>query len=136
MSLGDDILEALPFFREQAESMMTDSCVVGEYSDTPVLDESTGNYEREFVALYTGPCKFKAGTTGVGEIDAQGQLLIEQDSTVSFPMSQSGMLGTDNIIQMTGSLTDEALIGVEARIKGPFHSSYKTARRFSVEVTE
>jgi hypothetical protein len=121
--------------RRLAEELMTDWCVAGTQAPGDVLDEVTGEYDPVFTPLYTGPCRFKAGTTAVGEIDAQGQLLIEQDSVISFPMAASEMLGKDHIVHMMGSETDFALIGVKARIKGPFTSSYTTARRFSVEVT-
>lgn len=121
--------------RRLAEELMTDSCVAGTEVRSSQANETTGKYDLIFTALYTGPCQFKAGTTGVGEIDAQGQLLIEQDSVIKFPIATSGMLGKDHIVYMTGSLTDPALIGVKARIKGPFTASSTTARRFAVEVT-
>jgi hypothetical protein len=121
--------------RRLAEELMTDSCVAGTEVRSSQANQTTGKYELVFTALYTGPCQFKAGTTGVGEIDAQGQLLIEQDSVIKFPIATSGMLGKNHVVYMTGSETDPALIGVKARIKGPFTASSTTARRFAVEVT-
>lgn len=118
-----------------AEDLMTDTVQVGVMSPGAELDEDTGEYTPVFTASYDGPARFKAANTAVGEIDAAGQLLVEQDATLSLPVSTSTMVKKDMLVRVTASLTDPGLVGTEARVKGPFASAYVTARRFSVEVT-
>lgn len=143
MSLGSDILATLPFLQEQAQSMMTDVCEIGTVSAEPVFDENTGTYLPGFTLVYEGPCRFKSGATQSAEIDAQGQLLVEQDSILNLPMGADDRIvfGASKdvlknmVVRVTTSVTDEGLPGTEARIKGPAVGSYRTARRFAVEVT-
>jgi hypothetical protein len=135
MSLGEEILAALSGFRSEAESLMTDTCEVGTLSAGSVLDETTGEYTPLFTPVYTGKCKFKAGNTAANQVDAASQQLVEQSSTVSFPIDSSSGISKDMIIRFTESLTDPGLPGVVARVEGPSVGSYRTARRFAVEVT-
>lgn len=117
------------------ERQMTDTCEIGTLAPGDVLDEDTGDYAPVFTSVYTGICRFKAADTQVGEIDAAGQLLVEQDAVLKLPVLTSTAVRKDMAVRVTGSLTDPGLVGVQARIKGPFASSYTTARRFPVEVT-
>jgi hypothetical protein len=128
-------LSVVTMGRAAAESLMTDTCQVGTVSPGTVLDEATGEYTPVFTPVYAGKCKFKAGNTAANQIDAASQQLVEQSSTVSFPIATSTGIVKDMIIRFTGSLTDPALVGAEARVEGPSIGSYRTARRFSVEVT-
>ena len=135
MSLHDDVYAALPSLRAEAESRMTDTCQIGHETPGDVLNEDTGLYEPTFTAVYTGRCRFKPSSTAAGEIDAAGQLLVEQDQILSLPVETSTEVRKNMVVRVTGSLTDPALPGTRARIKGPAVGSYMTARRFSVEVT-
>jgi len=122
--------------REMAEERMTDTCKVGVEREGDTLDPETNQYVREIDAAYEGPCRFKQAASAVGEIDAAGQLLIEQDAELSVPVLTSTKIRKGMVVVVTGSLTDPALVGVMARVKGPSASSQRTARRFSVEQTE
>lgn len=135
VSLDADVQSQLPFLRGQAEGRMTDRCEIGWERPGDVLNEETGEYESAFEVVYSGPCRWRTGATAVGEIDAAGQLLTEQDETLSLPVATSTEVRKDMVVRITGSLTDPALAGIKARIKGPSVGSYMTARRFSVEVT-
>ena len=135
VSLDADVQAQLPFLRSQAEGRMTDRCDIGWERPGDVLNEETGEYESAFEVIYSGPCRWRTGATAAGEIDAAGQLLTEQDETLSLPVATSTGVRKDMVVRMTASLTDPALAGIKARIKGPSVGSYMTARRFSVEVT-
>jgi hypothetical protein len=135
VTLERDIQATLPFLREQAESRMTDACVIGTVIPGDVLDGATGEYTPGFEVAYSGKCRFKAGATAAGEIDAAGQLLVEQDSVLSLPVARSLAVRKSMEVRMTASLTDPGLVGVTARIKAPSVGSYRTARRFAIEVT-
>ena len=134
MDLGFDVLNALPEMRRQAESLMMDTAEVGTWSEDTVLNESTGEYEKVFTTVYTGKCRFKAGDTALDPADAVGQLLVQQQNTISFPVDTSVSIAKDMIVRMLTSTTDPALPGVTARIKGPFVGAGLTARRFPVSV--
>jgi hypothetical protein len=121
--------------RTWAEARMTDTCQIGTVSTDAVLNEETGEYESTFTPVYDGICEFKAPTTAAGEINAAGQLLVEQDAILKLPVATSTDVAKDMEVRVTGSLTDPGLPGTVARIKGPAVGSYTTARRFSVEVT-
>jgi len=135
MDLGYDVLSALPDMRRQAESLMTDTAEVGTWSKAGPPDEATGEYNMVFTPVYSGKCRFKAGSTAVNRVDAGSQLLVQQQNTISFPIDTSTAISKDMIVRMLTSTTDPALPGVTARIKGPFVGAGLTARRFPVEVT-
>lgn len=135
MTLESDVLASLPYLRAEAEARMTDRCVIGWSRPGGVLNEETGEYEPAFEVVYSGPCRFKAGTTAAGELNAAGQLLVEQDSTLSLPINTSTGVAKDMQVRVTASLTDPGLVGVVARIQAPSVGSYRTARRFAIEVT-
>lgn len=120
--------------RMLAEDLMTDTCQVGTETPGTVLDDN-GEYHPVFTLVYSGPCRFKAGTTAVSEVDAASQQLVEQNNTISFPIATSTDIGKNMIVTIVGSLTDPALVGIRGRIEGPFVGSYTTARRFPLEVT-
>jgi hypothetical protein len=117
------------------ERQMTDRCQVGTESSDRILNEETGEYETVFTPVYDGICRFKAGDTQAGEIDAAGQLLVEQDAILKLPVTTSTAVRKNMVVKVTASLSDPGLVGVRARVKGPFASSYTTARRFPVEIT-
>jgi hypothetical protein len=122
--------------RQMAEERMTDTCTVGVEREGDTLDPATGQYVREIEAAYEGPCRFKQAASAVGEINAAGQTLIEQDAELSVPVLTSTMIRKGMLVVVTSSMTDPALVGVRALVKGPSASSQRTARRFSVEQTE
>lgn len=134
MSLRTDVDAALPFFRQQAESLMTDTCQIGTVSNDKVLNESTLEYENTFTVVYDGPCEFKAGDVQASDVELAGQVLVTQLSTLKLPIASSTTVRMGMEVRVTGSQTDPALTGTVARIRAPFVSAYKTARRFAVEV--
>jgi hypothetical protein len=131
--------------RALAEELMTDTCTIGHEreSDTEI-DPDTGQYAMVIdEVVYSGPCQFKAGTTAATEINAAGQLLVEQDATVKLPVGEhpaitsgsSAAVEKNMTVVVLASATDPAMVGTRARIQGPFASSYTTARRFPAEIT-
>ena len=122
--------------RRMAEERMTETCMIGVEQEGSTLDPDTEQYRVEFVASYTGPCRFKEAGGAAGEINAAGQILIEQDSELSVPLMTSLAVRKGMTVLITASTTDPALVGVRARIKRKSASSQRTARRFAVEQTE
>ena len=72
------------------EALMTSECVIGDEVPGTVLNEETGEYETEIVSpSYEGPCKIRFVSTVTSEVDAQSQLLVEQDAILSLPVDGS-----------------------------------------------
>jgi len=145
VSLAEDVAAALPVFRAQAESLMTDFCRVGtDLESATELDPATGQYVRVFVnVVYEGPCRFKSGNTAPGEVTAVGQFLVEQDAIVKFPVGdnpaivsgRSADVEQNMVVLLTGSATDPDLVGLRARVKRKATAAGATSRRVPVEIT-
>ena len=141
MSLGYDVAQALPGLRAQAEAMMVDRCRVERVTPGTVLNETTGEYTPTRVRVYPpasaaasdGICRYKAANTAVRDVEAAGQLLIEQAATLSLPISASLEVAEGDIVTFTASTFDPQMVGVEVRIAGEHHQTFATARRFPVE---
>lgn len=133
MSLRSDVEGALPRFRAEAESLMTDTAQIGFVTDASELDEH-GEYGKVFTPVYDGPCRFKAGNVQASDVESASQLLVSQLATLSLPIATSLEVRNGMQVRVTGSLTDPALPGTTATIRAPFRSSYATARRFAAEV--
>lgn len=129
MSAESVILEGRRF----NEALMTSACTVTRQGDK-ILNETTGEYEYEYITVYAGPCKIKFGATEPTEIDAQGQLLVEQGAILSLPVETSGAVTTDDLAAITACTLDPSLIGKLFRVTGLHTQTAATARRFPVEV--
>lgn len=134
MSLRSDVEFVLPELRAAAESLMTDTCVIGTESTDQVLNQDTLEYEYVFTPVYDGPCRFKAGNVQASDVESASQLLVSQLATLSLPIDTSTDVRNGMQVRVTGSVTDPALPGTTATIEAPFRSSYATARRFSARV--
>lgn len=132
MSLITDIQAYLPRFREQAESLMTDTCTISGGTEQD-FNETTLEYETVETVVYDGPCRLKFAATAVQDVEAAGQTLIVQSATLSLPVATSTAVKQNHIATMTNSVNDPGLIGVQFRIEGPHHQSFATARRFPVQ---
>lgn len=126
-------LSAIARGRAYVEAQMTDTCQIGVESDG-VLDETTDEYGVIFTVLYEGPCLFRAGVRLGNEVDAAGQGLFLQNAVVKVPIEGTEMLGKGNVVILTGSATDPGIVGVRARVTGPFAQTYATSRRLPVVV--
>lgn len=136
MTFGADILGALPEFRARAEELMTDVIRIGAESDEPELNEETGNYEPVFTLIYEGKGKYKSGNTAAQKVDAQSQFLVSQDDQIHLPLLSSVAVEVGMVAVVVSSETDPALPGTKVRLNGFADGSYRTARRFSVELIE
>lgn len=94
MSLRSDVDGALPRFRAEAESLMTDTCQIGSFSSDEVLNPETGEYEHVFTPVYDGPCRFKAGNVQASDVESASQLLVSQLATPPCRSIRLRMCGT------------------------------------------
>lgn len=120
--------------RQAAESRMGDWCRVSRGGGSPVLDETTGEYGASAPTItYDGPCEVEVGATAPRTIDAAGQALVLQQSTLKLPVMTSTQVAESDTVEVITSATDPALVGRRFRITGPFAGTYTTARRFPIE---
>lgn len=134
MNLGAEIAAALPELRQQAESMMVDSCTIA--TATPgAWDEATGTYAQSSVTLYAGPCRVQR-SRGSDRSAMPGEAgYVLGDVTVSVPMC-APIVPVGAVVTVTSACADPHLADAQFTILGPHRKSLSTARRYEcVEVT-
>ena len=133
MSLADDVAAVLPELRAQAEARMTDTVRIAR-GGTPVFDETTGTYTPGTTTVYEGPCRLKLSSSVVSDLDAQGQLLVQQGPRLDLPIASSGAVRPGDTATITGSVNDPSSIGTVLTVSGRFVQTDATARRLPVEL--
>lgn len=114
---------------------MTSECVIGEESTGPVFNEETGEYETVIgTPSYSGPCKIRFNSTVTSEVDAQSQLLVEQDAILSLPVIGSENVKVGQVCRITVNALDLGMVGKRFRVTGDHTQTAATARRFPVEL--
>lgn len=121
--------------RMHAERLMTSECVIGDEVPGTVLNEETGEYDVEIVdPSYEGPCKIRFVSTVVSEVDAQSQLLVEQDAILSLPVDGSEQVRVQQVCRITANSLDAGMVGKRFRVTGDHTQTFATARRFPVQL--
>lgn len=128
------IAGTLTLGRRWAETRMTDTCRITR-TVKGVQNESTGKTGTTTETVYEGPCEFKADQVQATDREQSGQLLVTQDATLKLPIATSTAVTKGHDVEILTSATDPGLVGLRARVVGPFASAYTTARRFPVTVT-
>ena len=131
-----DISAALPELRQQAESLMTDTCVVRRVDPDaePVQDPDTGTEAPAYADQFTSKCKVQHRTLVVRDEEAGGRtastVRLELHLPVGAPAVQTGDVAE---ITAVGALSDMHLLGRKFTIAAPVAKSFATARRYEVE---
>lgn len=130
MDLGADIAAALPELRDQAVSMMRDTCTItrpgaGEW------DEASGIYVTPGapVTLYSGPCRVRRPNVAEREALAGDADWTLMGAILSIPVdgTPNDMLGAN--VHMDHCAGDPALTGRDLKVTGPHSQTDATARR-------
>lgn len=133
MTLGAAIAGALPRLQAEAESMMTDSCVITRPGE-PVFNDTTGQYTTPAgPTVYSGKCRIRVRSLGflrdrqaeVGEMEATMWPYI-----VSVPLS-AGDIRVQDLVTVTAA--DALLEGVTLRVKIASAGTSTTARKLDCE---
>jgi hypothetical protein len=114
---------------------MFDACIITRAStNAPVLNETTGAYTAAAATtLYTGACRVKPRDNADQVVDAGGQAVSLFPYVVSVPVSAVAY-AVDDIVTITASALDPAMIGLSLRVRQPNLGSQVTARRLGCEV--
>lgn len=128
MTLGQDLVAALPELQAQAESMMVDTVVVRRQSGT-VRDEESMEDVPAFVTVYSGRCRLVMRSTVVSDADSVSELVALQGPRLDVPVSGTAGIKPDDVFTVSSVDGD-----VSGRVAGVFPQSLKTARRLPVVI--
>ena len=119
--------------RRAAEGLMVDTCTVTRLNPGSTTD-GVGNVIKTFTTIYTGKCKIQrtqrpanARPTSVGEAE---EFLTRLELHV--PTSVTA-IASDDIVTVTASAYDAALVGRVFHVRALAHKSFATAHRFGIE---
>lgn len=137
MTLGSDVLAALPELRAQAESLMTDACTItGPGSTPPTWDPGTGQYaDPPGSAVYTGACRVQLPQAQVGSPVAGEAEYTDTTVVVSLPWGAPAV-PVRALVTITGvgPLSDPSLVGDGYTVSGlPSRKSQATASRLACD---
>lgn len=132
---------ALARGRRAHEKLMVDRCTIHAVSKSTTLNEATGQYDDVKVRVYppasvsedVGPCKLAFAGNATHEVDAAGQMLVDDSGVLDLPIDTSTAVKKNHIVTYFSSETDPDLPGTKFRVEKPSHETYSTARRFKVE---
>ena len=131
MTLADDLLGALPFLREQAESLMVDRCRI-ERPGEVVTDPETGVVSPSFELVYEGPCKVQQTLAQSSSQESGGAVFTVQDTALHVPVGAGPVAPGDRATMLTG-VYNPALVGNVYRVTDLYEKSLQTAQRLRVE---
>lgn len=141
MSFADDITDMLPFLREQAESLMLDTCTV-ERPGIVVTDPVTGVDSQVLDAIYPTPEEVAAGNSGkcktqqtisqAASPTSAGHVFTVQDAQLHLPVS-AGPVRVDDVVTITASALDPHLVGNIYQVVELYEKSLATSQRLRVK---
>lgn len=138
-----DVEYAMAEGRELAESLMLDTCTIGDLG-VPDTDPDTGEVITPIVPLYpnpawpadhpwkAGPCKVQAWQSQESNPEAGGATLTVQRYQVHIPVgSYAPEIG--HVVEIATAALDPNLVGRRYRVVALLHKSFATAYRLAVE---
>ena len=133
MSLGNDLAAALPGMRAQAESMMTDSCVITDGTGEPVWNNDTGTYDVPAGAtVYSGKCRLRMPRMTGSRVDVGEASWAVDDGVLSLPVDGSEAVAAGHVAVVT--LRNDSAASVTVTVQATHVQTASTARRLPVKV--
>lgn len=128
-----DLAAALQRGRNLAESRMTDTFTVSRATGNTTTDPGTLIETLEYATVLTDVRgRFQSSNVQPRDAETPGVTAAETLLSWHTPVTTVGVL-TGDIVECTAAV-DPELVGVRARIAGPFIKSQATSRRFPVEL--
>lgn len=126
---------ALMMGRKQAEALMESACTITRVTGK-ALNETTGQMQDTLTTIYSGPCRLRAQSARIQQLDSVGQELAADRQVLSLPVGAAGSANVkaDDVATVTGNTSDVGLVGVRCRVMAFSAQTAATARRFTVEV--
>lgn len=119
--------------RAAAERLMVDTCTITR-PGVASLNETTGVVTRTSTTVYSGACRVKPDAAP-GESQSGEREVVTRRFIVSIPITETGV-DVDDVVTVTASDLDPALVGVELVVGGVVTGSHVTARRLVCALTE
>ena len=129
MTLGTDVDAALPYFRAQAESRMSETVQV-----TTTEKQDTGGFDPEQVPTthYSGRARVKFASQVVSDREVAGQFPVVQSVELHLPSGT--VVPRGSVAEVTASTADSSLVGRRFTVTGLPQAGQTTAARYPVEV--
>jgi hypothetical protein len=132
IDLGAELTAQLLESRADAESLMLDTCTIGDLG-TPDTDPDTGEVTVPMEdVVYEGRCKVKPPQRANQPTDVGEGTVTVTPGEVHIPAG-GPELKVGQVVDMTASQLSPTLVGDRYRIIGPFDGTFITARRYPVE---
>lgn len=119
--------------RAAAARLMVDTCTVTR-PGAATLNETTGVVTRATTTVYTGACRVKPDAAPSETQSGEREVVVRR-FIVSIPTSETGV-EVDDIVTVTASELDPALVGRTLTVGGIVTGSHVTARRLVCALTE
>lgn len=137
--LGDDIAWAFPDLRRATESNMRDTCTITRVDPdaaAPVMDPETGQYpEPARTTVYAGKCRIQAKSViAAASASTAGERAgTTQELELQIPVVGTEAVSVGDVVEVTASVSDAALVGRTFTVTAPHEKSQATARRLRIE---
>ena len=119
--------------RAAAVRLMVDTCTVTR-PGAATVNETTGVVTRATTTVYTGTCRVKPDAAPSESQSGEREVVVRR-FIVSIPTSETGV-EVDDIVTVTASELDPALVGRTLTVAGVIVGSHVTARRLVCALTE
>lgn len=119
--------------RRAAEGLMTDTCTITRGGGGRVFDPAAGEYvTTPGEELYRGRCRVRPRDNADQVVEAGGQNVSLFPYVLSVPVSAVAF-AVDDLVTVTASRLDPALVGITLRVRQVNVGSQVTARRLGCE---
>ncbi len=129
--IGDDIAAALPDLRAQAESLMTETVTVGEFTDG--VDGNLNPIVTLVDEHYTGVGQIKYPSLAVSERQPASQQAASVSTVLKVPVGSGADIRPGDRVEVTSSTSDGSLVGRSYRIAAWPQSGQVTTHRYPLE---
>lgn len=130
MDLGAELTAQLLESRADAESLMLDTCAIGDLGD-PVTDPDTGEVTVPLVPEYEGRCKVQTWEAQESNPEAGGAVQTVQRYAVHIPVgAYAPSIG--DVVELGTAALDPNLAGRRYRVVALLHKTLATAYRLGV----
>jgi hypothetical protein len=117
--------------RRAAERLMVDACTVRRVTGE-ATDPDTGSVAPTYDQIYTGKCKVQAQGV-ISRVHTAGEhQFVVQHNRIDLPAGSAAVIVGD-VVDVTASVNDPALVGRRFRVIELLHKSFASAQRLGVE---
>lgn len=108
---------------------MVDACTI-KHKTGETTDGELGTVTPSYSTVYTGKCKVKRQAAGAGPTDVGQASVFISALEIHVPVTVTGVV-VDDLVTVTASALDPALVGSQYRVRDVLEKSFLTARRLA-----